>query len=72
MINPNECSHERTVLEEDVGFDIQDGGEERQHLETCEICGSERFVSDVLNWETNQWSRRKGRWRKPWIHGGLQ
>ncbi len=40
------CLHARTELREDVGWDIDTEGEERQHEETCLDCGSWRFVFD--------------------------
>ena len=40
------CPHLRTELREDVGWDIDEEGEERQHVNTCLDCGAWRFVFD--------------------------
>ena len=40
------CEHQNTSIQENVGYDIDDEGEEDQHLEKCKQCGAERFICD--------------------------
>lgn len=40
------CAHACTEIRHDVGWDIDEEGEERQHMETCLDCGAWRFVID--------------------------
>ena len=40
------CQHTDTRIKHDVGWDIDEKGEEKQHLETCNDCGSKRLVCD--------------------------
>jgi hypothetical protein len=40
------CEHKNTTIQENVGYDIDEDGEEDQHLEKCKQCGAERFHCD--------------------------
>jgi len=40
------CGGAKISTEEDVGWDIDEDGEERQHLDTCSACGANRMWCD--------------------------
>lgn len=40
------CGSTNAYQENDVGFDICEDGEEKQHIQHCNECGAQRFVSD--------------------------
>ena len=35
----------------DIGWDINEGGEERQHLDQCRDCGAKRLWADVIDYQ---------------------
>lgn len=55
--NQSVCEHGKTRINEDVGYDVDEDGDERQHLEICLECGAERFVCDH-----SHHGRSKGTW----------
>ncbi len=42
---PNCGSNQKLTLVKDIGYDVHEEGEERQHLQKCK-CGYERMVID--------------------------
>ncbi|MFH1566566.1 MAG: hypothetical protein ABIL09_01105 [Gemmatimonadota bacterium] len=42
----NDCKHEHTTINRNVGYDIDEEGSEDQHLESCSDCGAQRFICD--------------------------
>lgn len=40
----DKCKHKNTSIRKDIGWDIDETGEERQHLETCNDCGMDRLI----------------------------
>lgn len=44
----NKCDHKKVNRIPDVGFDIDEDGEEKQHIEECELCGARRLVYEYL------------------------
>jgi len=42
------CEHpeDQRVMQENAGYDIDESGEEYQHLEICTKCGAQRFHLD--------------------------
>lgn len=56
----------KVVLERDIGCDVWEGGEERQHIERCTNCGTWRMTANVQEWEDGQVTRSysRGRWHK--------
>ena len=56
----------KVSLERDIGCDVWEGGEERQHIERCAGCGTWRLTADVQEWEDGQVVRSyaRGRWHK--------
>ena len=38
-----DCEHKDYVTKPDVGWDIDEDGEERQHLDVCKQCGAKRL-----------------------------
>ena len=63
------CNSTNCEQENDVGFDIDEEGEEKQHIQRCLNCGAERFVSDFtsFNGKTKVFY---GKWVKD-SYGGL-
>jgi hypothetical protein len=61
------CPHLRTFLREDIGWDIDTEGEERQHTETCLDCRAWRFVFDVQPFFGEE-HREFGKWQEPEEH----
>lgn len=51
------CEHKDTHMQMDVGYDIDEEGEEDQHLEKCNHCGAERFHCDHTKYgkTTGEW-----------------
>jgi hypothetical protein len=52
------CEHKNTKIEHNVGWDIDETGEERQHLETCQDCGQQRLIIDRIPIDPNDRSPR--------------
>jgi len=42
------CEHpkDQLTIQQNVGYDVDEEGEEDQHLETCGKCGAQRFHID--------------------------
>jgi len=57
------CGSEDTYIDYDVGFDIDEGGEERQHMDRCRSCGAYRFRIGRLE-EFRKPKLHLGPWRK--------
>lgn len=45
------CSSAEITTDYNVGSDIWEGGEESQHIDSCDKCGAWRFNCDVVDWE---------------------
>ena len=57
------CNHGKINRIPDVGFDIDECGEERQHLEECELCGARRMVYHYIPFDTGEKpSNHYGEW----------
>ena len=56
------CKHEKTTLNEDVGWDVDEEGETRFHDETCDICGAGRIVSDFQHFDGGDIEVFRGKW----------
>lgn len=48
MINCS-CGSTNIEIRHDIGFDITETGEERQHLDICRDCGLSRFWSEFIS-----------------------
>lgn len=55
------CKHEKINRIPDVGFDISETHEERQHIEECETCGARRSVFEIVPFDPD---------KKPYNHYG--
>ena len=60
-----ECKHKNISRSGEIGFDIQEEGEERQFLETCKDCGQMRFVSYFIAFDPGirPEPEFKGKWK---------
>lgn len=47
----DKCNHEEIDIEYDVGFNIDESGEERQHIEVCKTCKSWRFYTEHIGFD---------------------
>lgn len=54
----NTCQHTDTEIEHDIGYDIDEEGDTRQHLEVCKRCGADRIIS--VHSKRGQYA---GKWR---------
>jgi len=55
------CGSKELETEKDVGSDIDEGGEEKQHIERCKSCGAWRFNID--RWENfTDYKKYYGKW----------
>lgn len=61
-----DCGSTDIFTRMNVGWDIDEGGEEKQHIDTCRTCGMKRFWVERLDnlkpvkvfvdkWEKNGW-----------------
>lgn len=55
VLNPRtikcgKCGSTDCFRSKDVGFDLDEEGEERQHLDECRKCGAQRFVLQKVNY----------------------
>lgn len=55
------CEHKKINRIANAGFDIDENGEEKQHIEECEICGARRLVYEIIPFDSN---------KKPYTHYG--
>jgi len=44
------CQHKEYETRLNVGWDIDESGEEDQHLDICKACGAKRFRCDRTNY----------------------
>jgi hypothetical protein len=58
------CGSTNCTQENDVGFDINDDGEEKQHIQRCFACKATRFVSDFIRFDGSVGKPYFGKWRK--------
>jgi len=58
------CEHRNTYVKHDVGWDIWEGGEDRQHLQICNDCGATRFISDVSYSREGKQETFQGKWEE--------
>ena len=42
------CGSRDIHTDKHIGWDIFEGGEEQQHMDTCRDCGLKRFWADIL------------------------
>jgi hypothetical protein len=56
------CLSEEIITDYDVGYDIWEGGEEKQHVDTCIACYAWRFHCNVLTWATGEEFITLGDW----------
>ena len=64
-----QCGSKNLFLEEDVGWDIDDSGECRQHLQTCKDCGAYRIVGDNIQFDFDKGVYVTERIYGTWIGG---
>lgn len=57
------CSSADISTDHNIGSDIWDGGEEVQHIDSCNKCGAWRFNSDVIDWDKGPF-KSYGKWQK--------
>jgi hypothetical protein len=57
------CGSADLMLDENVGWDVDEGGEENQHEEHCRKCGASRFVFDRYDLFGKE-TRCYGSWHK--------
>ena len=50
----NECKHEKINRIPNVGFDIDESSEVKEHLEECENCGARRMVSEIIPFDSSK------------------
>ena len=43
------CEHLKFITHFDIGFDVSEDGDERQHLDICETCKAKRFWCDYTS-----------------------
>lgn len=55
------CNSTNVIQFNDIGFDITETGEEKQHEQVCKSCGAKRFVSDFYSFENGK-STFHGKW----------
>ncbi len=66
------CGGNKIITDYDVGWDVFEGGEERQHVDRCRDCGAWRWHFKRIIYP-NKTETFLGKWRRKeeWLIGGF-